>query len=80
MPGAVARTSTFALTNATLPFVLALAEKGWRRAMTDDPYLRDGLNIHDRQVAHLAVAQALWLHHTPAAVLLSGDMAQAGQG
>jgi alanine dehydrogenase len=80
MPGAVARTSTFALTNATLPFVLALAEKGWRRAMTDDPYLRDGLNIHDRQVAHLAVAQALGLHHTPAAVLLSGDMAQAGQG
>src|SRR5271155_4564616 len=46
MPGAVARTSTFALTNATLPFVIALAEKGWRGALRDDPHLRDGLNVH----------------------------------
>jgi alanine dehydrogenase len=64
MPGAVARTSTFALTNATLPFVLALAGKGWRQAMLDDPHLAEGLNIHDGQVAHLAVAQALGLRHT----------------
>ena len=72
MPGAVARTSTFALTNATLPFVLALAEKGWRKAMTDDPHLREGLNIHDHQVAHLAVAHALGLRHTQALALIAG--------
>jgi len=72
MPGAVARTSTFALTNATLPFVLALAEKGWQRAMTDDPHLRDGLNIHDGRIAHPAVARAFGLRHTEAADLLFG--------
>jgi alanine dehydrogenase len=65
MPGAVARTSTFALTNATLPFVLALAGKGWRQAMLDDPHLAEGLNIHSGQVTHIAVAQALVLRHTP---------------
>ncbi|WP_428488588.1 alanine dehydrogenase, partial [Rhodopila sp.] len=64
MPGAVARTSTFALTNATLPFVLALAGKGWRQAMLDDPHLASGLNIHRGQVTHIAVAQALALHHS----------------
>src|ERR1700712_2221428 len=65
MPGAVARTSTYALTNATLPFVLALAGKGWRQAMLDDPHLAEGLNIDAGRVTHLAVAQALGLHHTP---------------
>jgi alanine dehydrogenase len=65
MPGAVARTSTHALTNATLPFVLALAGKGWRQAMLDDPHLAEGLNIDDGRVTHLAVAQALGLRHTP---------------
>jgi alanine dehydrogenase len=64
MPGAVARTSTFALTNATLPFVLALAGKGWRQAMLADPHLADGLNIHAGQVTHIAVAQALGLRYT----------------
>ena len=64
MPGAVARTSTFALTNATLPFVQALAGKGWRQALLDDPHLAAGLNIHDGQVTHLAVARALGLRHT----------------
>lgn len=64
MPGAVARTSTFALTNATLPFVLALAGKGWRQAMLDDPHLAEGLNIHAGQVTHIAVARALGLRHT----------------
>jgi alanine dehydrogenase len=64
MPGAVARTSTFALTNATLPFVLALAGKGWRQAMLDDPHLAEGLNIHEGQVTHGAVARALGLGHT----------------
>jgi alanine dehydrogenase len=59
MPGAVARTSTFALGNATLPFVLALAEQGWRRALHRDRHLRDGLNIATGKVTHAAVAQAL---------------------
>jgi alanine dehydrogenase len=80
MPGAVARTSTFALTNATLPFVLALAEKGWRRAMTDDVHLREGLNIHDHQVAHLAVAQALGLRYTPALALIGENSVSGGGG
>ncbi|HJS84503.1 MAG TPA: alanine dehydrogenase, partial [Acetobacteraceae bacterium] len=66
MPGAVARTSTFALTNATLPFVIALAEKGWRRAMAGDPHLRAGLNIHDGQVTHPAVARDLGVAHVAA--------------
>jgi alanine dehydrogenase len=58
MPGAVARTSTFALNNATLPFTLALADKGWRQALEDDCHLRDGLNICRRHVTYEAVAQA----------------------
>ena len=59
MPGAVARTSTVALNNATLPFVLALANKGWKRALGEDPHLRAGLNIHAGQITHAAVADAL---------------------
>ncbi len=65
MPGAVARTSTHALANATLPFVLALAGKGWRQAMLDDPHLAEGLNIDAARVTHIAVAQALGLRFTP---------------
>ncbi len=61
MPGGVARTSTFALNNATLPFILALAGKGWRKALTDDKHLRDGLNIHAGHVTHPAVATSLGL-------------------
>jgi alanine dehydrogenase len=64
MPGAVARTSTFALNNATLPFVLALANKGWKNAMAQDPNLRTGLNIHDGKITHPAVAEALGLPYT----------------
>jgi alanine dehydrogenase len=59
MPGGVARTSTFALTNATLPYALALADKGYRKALLDDPGLREGLNIHRGAVTHKAVAEAL---------------------
>lgn len=70
MPGAVARTSTFALNNATLPFVLALADKGWRQAMSDDPHLRAGLNIHAGRITHEAVGQALGLEHTAPETLL----------
>ena len=58
MPGAVARTSTFALNNATLPFTLALADKGFRQAMAFDCHLRDGLNIMAGKVTHEAVAAA----------------------
>ena len=80
MPGAVARTSTFALTNATLPFVLALADKGALRALTDDPHLCNGLNIHRGQVTHMAVAQALGLRHTLAREALVGGSTGVGGG
>ncbi len=59
MPGGVARTSTFALNNMTLPFVLALADKGWRQALKDDAHLRDGLNVHAGRVTYKAVADTL---------------------
>jgi len=59
MPGAVARTSTYALSNATLPYILALADKGYLAAMKDDPHLRSGLNIHKGEVVHKAVADTL---------------------
>ncbi len=65
MPGAVARTSTFALNNVTLPFVLALADKGYRRALGEDPHLRNGLNVYDGKITHRAVAEALKLKFTP---------------
>ena len=58
MPGAVARTSTFALNNATLPYVLRLADRGLA-ALRDDPHLRAGLNVHRGQITHPAVAAAL---------------------
>jgi alanine dehydrogenase len=61
MPGAVARTSTFALNNATLPFILALAEKGWRQALKEDAHLRAGLNVHAGRITHAAVAHDLGL-------------------
>ena len=59
MPGAVARTSTFALGNATLPFILALADKGPKAAMLADPHLLAGLNVHQGKITHAAVAEAL---------------------
>jgi alanine dehydrogenase len=59
MPGAVPRTSTYALTNATLPFVKALAGYGWRAALARDPHLARGLNVHAGEVTHEAVARAL---------------------
>jgi len=70
MPGGVPRTSTFALNNATLPFVLALADKGWRQALADDPHLRSGLNIAFGKVTCRPVAEALGYGFVdPAAVL-----------
>ena len=67
MPGAVPRTSAFALNNATLPFALALADKGWRQALGDDAHLLDGLNVFRGRVTHAAVARDLGLDYTPAA-------------
>ncbi len=59
MPGAVARTSTIALGNATMPFMLALADKGWKQACQDDPHLLAGLNVHAGQLTYYAVGKAL---------------------
>ncbi len=59
MPGAVARTSTIALGNATMPFMLSLADKGWKQACQDDPHLLAGLNVHAGQLTYYAVGKAL---------------------
>ena len=59
MPGAVARTSTQALENSTLPFSLAIAGKGYKKALADDVHLRNGLNVIDGKVTYKAVADAL---------------------
>jgi len=70
MPGAVARTSTFALNHATLPFTLALADKGWREALKEDPHLRAGLNVCDGKVTCEPVAAAHGLKFVSAESLL----------
>ncbi|MDQ7071212.1 MAG: alanine dehydrogenase [Rhodobacterales bacterium] len=59
MPGAVARTSTIALGNATMPYMLALADKGWKQACIDDKHLLNGLNVHAGQLTYYAVGKAL---------------------
>jgi alanine dehydrogenase len=61
MPGAVARTSTQALGNATMPFMLALANKGWKRACAEDKHLLAGLNVHAGKLTYAAVGAALGL-------------------
>jgi alanine dehydrogenase len=71
MPGAVARTSTFALSNVTTSFVLALADKGWRTALKEDANLRAGLNVHEGRVTYRAVADALGLPYEPADKVLA---------
>jgi alanine dehydrogenase len=58
MPGAVSRTSTQALGNATMPFMLALADKGWKQACTDDPHLLDGLAVHAGHLTSFPVGEA----------------------
>jgi alanine dehydrogenase len=70
MPGAVPRTSTYALNNATLPFVLALADKGWKRALADDVHLRNGLNVAQGRITHAEVAGAISLPYVPALEIL----------
>jgi alanine dehydrogenase len=66
MPGAVARTSAFALNNATLPFALKIASLGAEEAMAQDPHLANGLNVSDGKIRHQAVAEALDLAYEPA--------------
>ena len=64
MPGAVPKTSTYALNNATLPFALSLANHGWRKAMQKDPHLLNGLNVHEGKLTYEAVAKAQGLEFT----------------
>ncbi len=71
MPGGVPKTSTHALNNATLPFVLALADKGWKQALKDDQHLRNGLNVWNGKITYEAVAKALGHGYTPAAEALA---------
>jgi alanine dehydrogenase len=70
MPGAVPRTSTYALNNATLQFALQLADKGWRRALSENAHLKAGLNVAAGKVTYKAVAKALNLSYTPADAVL----------
>jgi alanine dehydrogenase len=71
MPGAVARTSTFALNNATIGHAVALATKGWRQALRDDPHLKNGLNVCQGKVTYAAVANDLGYDYVPADTLLA---------
>ena len=70
MPGAVARTSTFALNNATIAHAVALADKGWKQALRDDVHLKNGLNVANGQVTYEAVAQTLGYNYVSADSLL----------
>ena len=63
MPGGVPRTSAQALNNATLPYTLAIADKGWRQALADDSHLMNGLNVHAGRITHAAVAESLGHTH-----------------
>jgi alanine dehydrogenase len=71
MPGGVARTSTYALNNATLPFGLAIADKGWKKALQDDLHLRNGLNVALGKVTYKAVADDLKYDYVPAEKLIN---------
>ena len=70
MPGAVARTSTYALNNVTLPHALRIADLGWKAALTANPHLAEGLNVHAGQVTYEAVAKELGYAYVPVAALL----------
>ncbi len=74
MPGGVAHTSTIALTNATLPYVIALADQGTHRALANDPHLMDGLNVHKGMLTAKAVADALGYQYTKPEHALACDM------
>ncbi len=70
MPGAVPRTSTFALNNATLPFVLNIITKGVKLALLDNPHFLNGLNVHKGKITYEAVARDLSFDYAPAALAL----------
>ena len=70
MPGAVAKTSTIALTNATLPYAVQIANKGWRRAMRENPEIKLGANVMNGKVTYQAVAETFGLEYTPIDTLL----------
>ena len=74
MPGAVPRTSTFALNNATLPHILKIADKGCRTALIEDPHLRNGLNVHAGEVTCREVAEALGYPYREAADALGSSV------
>ena len=65
MPGAVGRTSTYALTNATLPYTLRLANLGYKRATAEDPGLAEGVDIHQGHVTNEAVAKVFGMEYRP---------------
>ena len=71
MPGSVPNTSTYALTNVTMPYAKAIANKGWKKAIADDKSLRLGLNVHEGLITYKAVADAFNLEYTPAEKLIS---------
>ena len=71
MPGAVARTSTYALNNATLPHALRIADLGWRKALSADPHLAAGLNVHEGKITCEAVARELGYEYTAPGPLLA---------
>ena len=73
MPGAVPRTSTIALNNATMPFVKQIAQKGWARSCFDNYHLKAGLNVHDGNITNAAVASALKLPYVDADKLINAD-------
>ena len=77
MPGGVPRTSTLALTNATLPYALQLANKGWRRALQDNGALLKGLNVADGRVTYAAVAESFGLEFTAPGEMLTAEPAMA---
>ena len=71
MPGAVPQTSTYALTNATLPYAVRIADKGWQKVASEDEGIKAGLNIVAGKVTYLGVAEAFGLEYTPVEEVLS---------
>ncbi len=72
MPGALAKTSTMALTNATLPYAVEIANKGWERAMKENPEIKLGANVVKGKITYQAVADAFGLEYTPIDDVLCG--------
>jgi alanine dehydrogenase len=72
MPGAVPKTSTLALTNATLPYAVEIASKGWKKAMQENPEIKLGANVVKGEVTYQGVADAFGLKYTPVDQLLKG--------